>query len=545
MSTTERQTPWPCAVLVAFLLTWACAARAYFVGLPLSLEKLTAEADVIFKGTARATAPIQDAWFKPCPGFAAYETQFTVVSVIKGAPPGTTLRFRHYDTSPGSRACDMMPQSYRFENRRSYIVFAKFTGEPGICRQLWMNHTGKRDQGALLCADNQPVTATAVLEALGDELMRMLEAADTGNVTYAIRQLDEMSGGRDRFSGTQDFDVAEVLDAIHGLMTHADAKIAQAAIAVIGSHNPYMSDERTELWLATVGSAQVNIDGKMSRATDNAGGELYWKDVVAIADGKRPAATRAIAIRALGLVREPALREPINRWLADPEAAVRAAATVLLADFPGADTNRQLRVLAGDAEPIVRASVAQAIGVSQQKELLDVLAGLLGDQSSAVRRVASTCLRSFGPKDEAVARVFRAQLGKREFAPLFLNALAREDPEPYLDALAQVLEDRIEPTNWGGGEDPMFMSWTLVFRYVQAQPPETLRSGKLDRCLDALEKGGDGSFSRPGDIYALYLLSGTPERAKKFREKAKKAASYDMDHLFKQVDQNPALYRRQ
>jgi hypothetical protein len=34
-------------------------------------------------------------------------------------------------------------------------------------------------------------------------------------------------------------------------MTNYDSKIAQAAITVVGSHNPYLSDERANSWLAT------------------------------------------------------------------------------------------------------------------------------------------------------------------------------------------------------------------------------------------------------------------------------------------------------
>ena len=545
MRTNDLRIARRCTILAAALLVWACVARGYPVGPPVSLEKLAAEADIIFKGTAVSSGPVQDEWFKPCPDFVARETQFTVISVIKGTAPGATLRFRHYAESPQPQGRMFQPQYYHFLDNRTYVVFAKKVGDAAVYRQLWANHTGKEDQGVWLCADEKAVTAKTVAAVLWDELTHMLTNADAGNVTYAIRQLDQMSGGRDKFDGTQDFERTNVLNAVHDLMTHADAKIAQAAIAVVGSHNPYLSDERTEFWLATVGSAEVPGIGKMDRKMKNTGGERYWKDLLSIAAGKYPAETRALAIRALGLVREPALREAISRWLADPEAAVRAAATVLLADFPGIDSNRQLSVLAGDPEPVVRAGVARTIGFSQQTELAEVLGTLLTDKGTTVRRMASVSLLSFSPKNETVARALGAQLGNKEFAPLFLNAVARENPVPYLDALARAVEDKLEPANWGGGEIPAFTSWKILFKYLQAQTPEVLRSGKLDRYLDALEKVGNYSSSEPRDIYALYLLSGMPERATKFRERAAKAASYDLDYYFKQVDQNPALYRRE
>ena len=59
-----------------------------------------------------------------------------------------------------------------------------------------------------------------------------------------------------------------------------------------------------------------------------------------------------------------------------------------------------------------------------------------------------------------------------------------------------------------------------------------------------MEKVGNYSSSEPRDIYAFYLQRGMTERAQKYREAAKKAASYDLDYYFKQVDADPSLYTR-
>jgi hypothetical protein len=67
-----------------------------------------------------------------------------------------------------------------------------------------------------------------------------------------------------------------------------------------------------------------------------------------------------------------------------------------------------------------------------------------------------------------------------------------------------------------------------------------LNSGKVDSYLDALENVGNYSSSNPRDIYAFYVLRGMTKRAKTFRDKANKAATYDLDYYFKQVDQNLA-----
>jgi len=525
-------------MLLAVLLTWAGVAWGYMVGPPLSLEKLAAEADIIFKGAAVSSKPVKDEWFEPCSGFVAQETHFKVISVLKGESPGTTLRFRHYDESPRPQGRIFQPQYYHFQTNRTYIVFAKKGEDVDIYRQLWTNHKGKEDQGVLLCLNDQPLTATPVKQAFWSELTVMLSSTSIRNVTYAIHQLDQMSGRRHAFAGTQDFDRMKVLAAVRGLMTSAHSEIAQAAIAVVGSHNPYLSDERTEFWLATVGSADVPGLSKMDPKMKNTGGGLYWRDLVTIADGKASAETRACAIRALGLVREPTLRDAINRWLVDTETEVLASATVLLADFPGTDTVRQLTVLAKNPASVVRACVARAIGFSQQRDLVEVLGTLLADKDRKVRRMASVSLLSFSPKDQAVAGVLRANLEKAEFQPLFLNALARENPKPYLDALARVVKEKTEPKNWGGGEIPAFTAWKILFKYIQTLPTKVLNSGKVDQHLDAMEKVGNYSSSNPRDIYAFYILRGMADRAKTFREKANKAATYDLDYYFKQVDQN-------
>jgi HEAT repeat protein len=543
-----RADNWPMirrdTALVLALLGWVSAAPGYLVAPSLSLEKLVTEADLIFKGTAVSSGPAQDEWFKPCMGFAARETGFKVISVLKGEAPGATLRFCHYDESTRPEVRIFEPQYYHFHAGRTYLVFAKRSEAAGVFRQLWASHKAKRDQGVFWCPDDRPVSAGTIREAVWGEMTQMLGSADVTNVTYAIHQLDQMSSRLDTYGDTQDFDRTNVLEAIHGLMTAPNVRVAHAAIAAVGSHNPYFSDERTIHWLATVGSAEVPGIGKMDPKLENTGGELYWQDLVNLVDSKASSETRALAIQALGLVREPSLKKSIERWLADLDPAIRASATLLLADFPGPETCQRLATLAGDAAPEVRACVARAAGFSQRVEAADTLVKLLADSERKVREAAAMSLLSFSPKDKAVAGIFRANLGNEEFQPLFLIALARENPAEYLDALVRVVEQKAEPRNFWGGQLPAFSAWEILFRYLQAQPVETVRSGKLDQYLDALEKVGNYSSSEPRDIYAFCVQRGLNERAKRYRAAAKKAASYDLDYYFKQVDENPSLYQR-
>jgi hypothetical protein len=530
--------------IVACLLLLQVDALAYAVAAPVELEKLTEEADIIFKAKAVSSAAVKDAWFKPVSSFEARETEFKIVSIIKGAHAGDTLRFRHYDVSEGPQMRVYQPQYYHFEAGGTYIVFAKQTEAAGVFRQLWANHKSRDDQGVLRCGDDKPVPAGKVKEIVWAELQALLQSPLAKDVTYAMRQLDMMSSDGGHFDGTKDFERSDVLKAIGPLMTNDQAEIARAAIGVAGSRNPYMSDDRAEFWLATVGTAEIPGIGKMDPKMKNFGGEFFWKELIGIADGKADAGTRALAIRALGLVRKPTVREALARWVKDSEASMRAAAALLAADSPQAESLEYLSALSKDPAPEVRRCAAYAIGYTQQVKLAGKLGGLLKDQDGEVRRAASQSLLSFSPKDAAMAKVFQENISNEEFSPLFLNALAREKPEDHLDALAKVVVEKTQPKNWRGGQIPSFTAWNILFKYLQSRPGSELHAGKFDRYLDAMEKGYVTGSSEPRDIYAFYLQRGMSERAKRYRAEVKKTATYNLDYFFDQVDENPGRFTR-
>src|SRR5689334_11274251 len=107
-----------CSALVLLLMVFAGSfAGAYPVGPAVSLEKLAEEAGTIFKGTVVSTEPVEDDWFKPVRGFAAYETRFKVVTVLKGGEGKGEISFRHYDEASDAQqmVIGFMPQYYHFE----------------------------------------------------------------------------------------------------------------------------------------------------------------------------------------------------------------------------------------------------------------------------------------------------------------------------------------------------------------------------------------------------------------------------------------------
>lgn len=203
-----------CLALVP--LIFGNRAEAEMMGPPLPLDKLADQADIIFKGTAVSSVPVQDTSLPPVKSeFTVQETQFKVVSTVKGDKPGDILKFHHYDVPNMQGSSTDFPQFYHFEPGRTYLVFAK-KSDPGIFIQLSNHPTAKVDQGAVLCANDQPAFVGTIKEVVWFELIGMLRSTKSDDVTYARSQLDQMSdGGSGGFGALSDFDRKDVIEAEH------------------------------------------------------------------------------------------------------------------------------------------------------------------------------------------------------------------------------------------------------------------------------------------------------------------------------------------
>ncbi len=524
------------AVILGMVI--AQSAGAYPVGPAASLEELYEQADLICKVKAVSTEPAPDPWFQEYRGFQACATRLGLISIIKGGVETRTIIFRHYGQRKGM-GIEFMPQHYQFTPGRSYIVFAKRTGDKGVFRQLWRYHKIKEDQGVLLAADEKPHTGADLKDVFWAELTGLLKSPKTDDVRYAIAQLDQMSGGRIE---PGHFERAYALKPIAALVAHKDERVAAEAIRAVGSRNPYLSDGFAPGWLATIGCGHIPGFAKWKPESQNPGAATYWKELTAVAEGKAPAKVRALAVRALGRAGRPQLFDYVKRWMEDPQPPVRQAAAILLADFPGQDSARLVAACAGDPSGEVRFGAARAIGFGQFAQSVPLLAELLKDKDQKVRDAAALSLLSFAPAH--AEQVLKANVENRQYRSVFVNALAAEKPGEYLNALVEIIEKRLEPTNFWGGRRPDAVSWEILFLYVQARPHDEVVCGKYDRCLDGLEKLNWFGSSEPRDLYALYLQRGMKLRAEKFRVRCKKTFRYDIGRYFDQVDQNPSLYQR-
>jgi HEAT repeat protein len=139
-----------------------------------------------------------------------------------------------------------------------------------------------------------------------------------------------------------------------------------------------------------------------------------------IAHGEQHPADRALVAGVIGFVGGADGAEPLLRWAADPDPALRAAAWQGLAHV-GLDDRAFYHALKalGDDDPFVRADAAQALAKSGRGDAADHLAARLDDDWE----VAAQAARALGRLGEAGRRALTARL---ERGPGIGQELARQ-----------------------------------------------------------------------------------------------------------------------
>jgi HEAT repeat protein len=572
---------------------------------PVALEELTRTGDLICKATVISDRRVTDDSFEPIFGFEVHEAELRIVSIVKGAAPNA-IQFRYYaPTMPDlsrdelERFSKAMPELSRAElvqalrelsreqleqlvkampklgreqleklknlfkamapegsdtptiaTERTYLVVATQTGG-GAYRQLGKMplFVGPMAHSVLLAADAKPHHGTTLSEAAWAELLALLKSPVEGDVIGAIRNLDYMSGGPAwNQPGSSDFERSQALVAIEPLVGAKSVAIATAAITVFGMDSPYFEDPYEHDLTAAhwfVGIGKGHITGLAARKRPPSPlAAIGAKELLQVAtDGATPE-VRALAIRALGRRSHAYPAAMVAVWVRDPSIAVRRAGVLASADLP----DREPIITAStNASPDLRCTAALAIGFAQDPGLVPILGKLLQDPVADVRNAAAMSLLSFAP--DPAAPVMEANLAS-DFRPLFVNALASGNPQPYLEMLAEVIEEQgvgpadwKRPENWNyGGVIPAADSWRILFDFVKSRPAAELTAGKLDRSLDALERMHWFGSGEPTSLYALYLSRGLLSRAKQFRDTTRKSVPFDMDLYFDRVDRDSAAY---
>ncbi len=599
--TVQRGSSWGQATVLAAVAVAASSATAGNLS-PVTLDELTG--DLICKATVISDRRVTDESFEPIFGFEVHEAELRVISTIKGAAP-SVVRFRYYGPTmpelsreeleqlskalpeisreklvmalrqlPPEQLQQLVKAMPRLDRRqleklrelfnalssegsdtptivigRTYLMVAAQSGG-GAYRQLGKMplFVGPMAHSVLLAADAQSHHGTTLREAAWSELFALLKSPAEGDVIGAIRNLDYMSGGPAWYHTGLDFERSQALAAIQPLIEAKSLHIATASITVFGMESPYFEDPYEHDLTAAhwfVGIGKGHIPGLAARKRPPSPlADIGAKELLQVAsDGATPE-VRALAIRALGRRSHAYPAAMVAVWVRDPSIAVRRAGVLASADLP----DREPIITAStNGSPDLRRTAALAIGFAQDPGLVPILGKLLQDPVANVRNSAAISLLSFAP-DQA-APMMEANLAS-DFRPLFVNALASSDPQPYLAMLAEVIEEQgagpsdwKRPEDWNyGGTIPAADSWRILFDFVKSRPAAELRAGEFDRSLDALERMHWFGSGEPTSLYALYLSRGLMSRAKQFRDKARKSVSFDMDLYFDRVDRDSAAY---
>jgi hypothetical protein len=531
-------------LLIVLAASRTSNAKAYPVGPALPLDKLAEQSDFIAKVQAVASEETKDETFTDYTnqGFAVFATKLKVISVLKGDASLAEISFHHYDDKPNGMGRMFSPQVYHFTPGQCYLLFAKKSDDPKMFRTFALFHTMQEDQGLIRAADAAPLGNRSVKEAIWHELTSLTASKDPADVIYAIKHLDRLSS-QPAFvqpGSKEEYPRKAFLAAISPLLANDDPAIAAAALGAIGGSGPYWSDD-PRWWLASVGKGKLLSRGLSTFPTDyfNSSAHECREQLLNVASSKAAPQTRSQAIRALGRSRkneaDTELLEPLRAWTGDDEPAVRAAAVMLWSDFPSREATVRIHVLASDKSPIVRAAAAYAIGCLQLTDFLPQLDQLLDDEDAAVARAAAISLISFDPK--RATAVLKGRLSDERYFVPFANALAEGDPAAYRDELVRVISSQPNPAENLTSQMPEYTAWEIMMGYISGCNVADIRSGKLDKYVDALESPpniGSGPYQT---LYRFYNEHQLRDRMESFRQKAiKKNLGYDIDVYFKQID---------
>jgi len=517
---------------LCLILAEPCHASRNLPSLPLTLEDVIHASDIIVKARVTSSSITENNSFPKIRGLAIHADTLQVISVLRGKISKSTITYLHHGPAkPAGPPGGNLPHYFTLKVGNVYILFAQQSQTKGLFLQLWKDYFNKDYKSVLRTANDNPVTQISIPEVIWSELMHLVTSNHDPNVIYAIRQMNEMSGGH--YSSLQYFDRYKVLHTIQSFLSSPNSEIVKEAITAMGSDNPYF-DEWNHNWLATVGGGRFTHIVKRNKYWQNTDVRPYWKRLAQIAEGNHPPEIRALAIRALGRLQEPRVWEYLVRWMRDPEPTVRKASTILLADFPADEVAPYLRTSVHDHSKEVRLGAAIAIGYGQFESFISELEILIRDENLIVRGSAATCLISFAP--EKIRPVLQRNINHPDFMPLFVNVLAESDIESYRDLLVKIIQNRSEPDFYWGGRVPYARSWDLLFQYLRKQSAYTLKSGAMDKYLHALENTDFWGSNEPRDLYALYVRKGMSDRAQSFRRRCRENLAWNMDHFFDRVD---------
>lgn len=539
-------------------------------------ELLEDEADYIFKGQVISSKAITNASF-PAWG-DPHATQFKVISVLKGNTTITNPIFWHNTAGPMVWGGGTPPSHHQFKLGQSYLVFAVNLDKPTYLYAPPPDATNRtnefrqtRNHGVTLTLDSRPVSDSDVKLIHWNELNLLLKDTNPTNQIFAVGLLNELSpacGPHNDWQHTKDFKREAVLQSVQPLLTNNNDEVAMSAFSCFqlgGTSTRWIHGY--DCWLSTIQDCPITPTDCLLRVLP------FTDSLIAIANSKATSARRAAAIAALSGTRRLSVSNSLPQWLADSDEVVRAMAVQLLPEYDGEFCQRSLRDKAGDASPMVRAAVADAIGKGMFADRLPTLKALLSEPASPKERQSPCFQKSlhfhglFGAADSRdvhasagyallsfdatrAGDIFKANLNDPDFGSQFLCKLAEQNPQAWLDEMAKHLETRLAKEKqlalgWGGDPEKYepalsgtaFQLWNIMYDHFQGAPFVAFANGTSDRYLSILERSGNTGSREPLLLYELYKMKGLNKRAAKYRNTCEgKYAAYNIKEFFDKID---------
>jgi len=150
---------------------------------------------------------------------------------------------------------------------------------------------------------------------------------------------------------------------------------------------------------------------------------------------------RWVAIRVLGRVGSPPAVEALQRLLADPSAAIRAAAVAAAADTGRADLAEPVAALLEDPATLVRTAAADALAVFRQPRTVPYLERALDDPTNTYRG------QSLWVRRHLVAAM--GAIGDGSALPALIRCL--DDRDPAVSGAALRALEQVTGLTWADG----------------------------------------------------------------------------------------------
>lgn len=242
-------------------------------------------------------------------------------------------------------------------------------------------------------------------------------------------------------------------------------------------------------------------------------------------------------------IKTPEARATALSHASSPASEVRAAALILLADFPDAQARAQWQLAATSADATVRSAVAEAVAKARDGAMAGTLNYLIDDDVPAVREAA---VRGLLVLPKASARLFwNKRRTHKEYWPVFINALAagtvgiyRADLARSIGTIPGILPQPSLDNVTLGGQNVIYTSWHLLFEDLRKMPSETQLANypPIQSAWLALEMNPHPDWSEPEQLYEWYRRLGLEERAQNYRQRAEADYKY-LAPVFQRADE--------